>query len=187
MEELNISDDPVQSIQVYRPHILDLLGPAFWSFLMFLPGIVILLAISAVGLTEQPLFRAGAWLFGGLYLVFIASYLMMNVVFWYMDTWVATPTGLIDVQLVSLFHRRVAQLMWNQVQDVQVSTQGPLATFFGYGNIRIQSAGKEGIFTMRAIPNAKKVADLISELSANAHQQSGNSSASDSPSGFSSF
>lgn len=164
MEDLNIPTDPVQSIQVYRPHVLDLLIPTLWSLLMLLPALLIILAINAVGLTDQPLLRAGEWLFGGLYFVFVVSYLMMNVTFWYMDAWILTPAGLMDIQLNSLFNRRVAQLGWNQVQDVRVSTEGALASLFSYGNIRIQSAGKEGVFTMRAIPNPRAVADLIEEL-----------------------
>ncbi len=170
MEDLHITDNPVQSIQVYRPHILDLLMPTLWSLLMLLPILLIILAVNAVGLTDQPLLKAGEWLFGGLYLVFVGSYFMMNVNFWYMDAWIIMPTGLMDVQLTSLFNRRVAQLGWNQVQDVQVLTTGVLATLFGYGNIRIQSAGKEGIFTMRAISNPRAVANLIDELRANSQQ-----------------
>ena len=171
IDELNISADPTQSFRIYRPHILDLLVPTLWSLLMLLPALLIILAIHAVGLTDQPLLRASEWLFGGLYLVFVISYLMMNVIFWYMDAWIFTPAGLMDIQLLSLFNRRVAQLSWNQVQDVQVSTEGALASLFRYGNIRIQTAAKEGVFTMRAISNPREVADLIGELSAASQQE----------------
>lgn len=171
IDELNISADPTQSFRIYRPHILDLSIPALWSLLMLLPALLIILAINAVGLADQPLLRAGEWLFGGLYLVFVISYLMMNVIFWYMDAWIFTPAGLMDIQLISLFNRRVAQLGWNQVQDVQVSTEGALASLFRYGNIRIQTAAKEGVFVMRAISNPRAVADLIGELSAASQQE----------------
>lgn len=156
---------PENPVQVYRPHVFSLLVPTLWSLLMLLPIFLIALALTNMGIVSQPVMIAGQWLFGGLYLVFVVSYFMMNVIFWYMDAWLITSTGLVDVQLVALFDRRIAQIAWNQVQDVRVTTEGLLASLFGYGNITVQSAGKQGVFEMRSIPSARAVAELISELS----------------------
>jgi len=150
----------------YRPHILNLLAPALWTVSMLIPPLLILIALNSIGVTGQPLLRAGEWMFGGLYLIFVISYFMMQIIFWYLDAWLLMPSGLIDIQLVSLFNRRVAQLGWNQVQDVKVTTQGLLASLFSFGDITVQTAGKQGMFELRSIPRARDVAQLISELSA---------------------
>ncbi len=164
------STNPNQPLQIYRPHVVELLVPTLWSLLMLLPALLIILAVNAMGLIDGHTLQVGEWLFGGLYLVFVISYFMTNVIFWYMDAWILAPEGLMDIQLISFFNRRVAQLGWNQVQDVRESTEGILSTLFGYGNIVIQSAGKEGIFKMHSIINAKAVSDLIKEW-ASASQQ----------------
>lgn len=149
----------------YRPHVLSMLAPALWSLIMLAPPLLIIISLSLAGMGDDPIVEAVEWWFGGLYLIFVISYFTMQVIFWYLDAWVLLPSGLIDVQLISLFNRRVAQLAWNQVQDVRVNTQGFLASLFGFGDIIVQTAGRQGIFEMRAIPHARDVAQLITELS----------------------
>ncbi|MFA5010233.1 MAG: PH domain-containing protein [Patescibacteria group bacterium] len=154
--------------RTFRPHILKLLFPLLWAIIMLVPPLMISSTLNSMGLGEDPIIESASWLFGGLYLVFVISYFTMQVIFWYFDAWIITKNGLIDIQLVSLFNRRVAQLNWSQVQDVRVSIQGPLATLFYFGDIIVQTAGKEGVFELRAIPNARAVSDLIDELSQSA-------------------
>ncbi|AKM84921.1 MAG: type IV-A pilus assembly ATPase PilB, type IV pilus assembly protein PilB [candidate division Kazan bacterium GW2011_GWA1_50_15] len=148
-----------------RRHVLDLLSPLWWSIVMLVPLVILLVALQTLGLADEPAVETGMWLFGGLYLVFVVNFFMMQWIFWYMDVWVLLPERLIDIQLISLFNRRVSQMNLNQVQDVRVSMQGVLASLIRFGNITVQSAGKEGFFELRSIPNARDVADLITSYS----------------------
>ncbi|OGB73534.1 hypothetical protein A3K24_01615 [candidate division Kazan bacterium RIFCSPHIGHO2_01_FULL_44_14] len=148
-----------------RRHSVDLLVPLGWSVLMLVPLLIFLIAINALGFADQSEVEIGLWLFGGLYVLFVVNFFMMQWIFWYMDVWIILPERLIDIQLISLFNRRVSQMNMDQVQDVRVTMQGVLSSIFRFGNITVQSAGKEGFFELRSIPGARDIADLITSYS----------------------
>ncbi|MDD5605955.1 MAG: PH domain-containing protein [Patescibacteria group bacterium] len=156
-----------------RRHVLNLLAPFGWSVAMLLPMALGAIGVNALGLTEDPLVEAGAWMFGGLYIVFVISFFMMQWIFWYMDAWILTQERLIDIQLVTLFNRRISQIPFSQIQDVRFTIQGTWASVFGFGDIKVQSAGKESFFELRSIPNARKWAQVISDYSESTHPASG--------------
>lgn len=149
----------------FRRHFINMAVPLLISLAMILPFVLIAAILSIMGLTVLPSVRAGLWLFGGGYTIFIVSFFMMQWIFWYLDAWFITQQRLIDIQLVTLFNRRVAQIPFNQIQDVRVTIQGSLASIFRFGDITVQSAGKEGFFHLKSIPNARELANRISELS----------------------
>lgn len=172
---------PQEPVQIKRPHILNLLAPFAWSSLMLLPAILIILALNNVFGTTNPTVNLAVWLFGGVYGAFIISYFMMHVIFWYLDAWLIMPTGLIDIQLVSLFNRRIAELNWGQVQDVRVAIRGVLANLFNFGDVTVQSAGRQGVFELRSIPHAHEVAKMIIELSSASRREESSASRGISP------
>jgi hypothetical protein len=165
MEEFATPLYPQEPVQIKRPHILNLLAPFAWSLLMLLPAIVIIFSLDNIFGSTNPTVNLAVWLFGGVYGAFIVSYFMMYLIFWYLDAWLIMPTGLIDIQLVSLFNRRIAELNWGQVQDVRVAIRGALANLFNFGDVTVQSASRQGVFELRSIPHAHEVAKMIIELS----------------------
>ncbi len=164
MPKIDIESEVIEGPPLRR-HVINLLAPLLISLAMMLPFIIVSTILSVLDYTDKPVILAGIWLFGGLYLIFIASFFMMQWIVWYLDAWFITQHRLIDIQLVTLFNRRVAQIPFAQVQDVRTTMEGSLASLFKFGDITVQSAGKEGFFQMRSIPNARAVADRISELS----------------------
>lgn len=157
---------------ILRRHPVSLLGPAFGAILMLLPLLLITLSLNLTGLMENPDIRMGTWLFGGLYAAFVWSYFMTQWIFWYLDAWHLTPETLTDIELTGIFHRSVAQTNLDQVQDVKVNIQGYLANVFNFGNITVQTAGKQSFFELRAIPNPHQIAQKIAEYSEQARQRS---------------
>lgn len=148
-----------------RRHFIDLLAPLGWSVGMFIPFILAAISLNALDLVNSPMLRAGMWMFGGLYVVFILSFFMMQWIFWYLDAWILTQERLIDIQLITLFNRRISQIPLSQVQDAKMTTRGALASVFGLGDIKVQSAGKESFFELKSIPNAGKWAQKITDYS----------------------
>jgi hypothetical protein len=102
-------------------------------------------------------------MFGGLYTVFVISFFMTEWIFWYQDAWLITHDRLIDIQMVSLFNRRMSQLTFNQIQDVRVEIQGYLQHIFNYGTVSVQSAGRQAFFQLNSIPRPAAVATEISD------------------------
>lgn len=170
MDQNNTTSPTQEKIrQVYRRHILNLLAPIGWSAVMLLPLIIMIVLANTLGFVGDPLVRAGLWSMGGIYLIFILSFMMMQWIIWYLDIWILTDSRLVDTQLISLFNRKISQVSLNQVQDVQVDVEGYLPTIFRYGNVKVQTAGKEGFFQLRAISEPRDAARQILEL-CDAHQ-----------------
>ena len=174
MPFVNSLFDPSEHL-ILRRHPVSLLVPLVWAILMLLPLLLIMLSLNLTGLIESPDIRSGAWLFGGLYAAFVLSYFMTQWIFWYLDAWHLTPETLTDIELTGIFHRSVAQTNLDQVQDVRVSIQGYLANIFNFGNITVQTAGKQSFFELRAISHPHSVAQKIANYSEAARQRSENS------------
>lgn len=164
MPQIDIESEVIEG-KPFRRHVINLLAPLLISLAMVLPFLVVSAILMRLDYSDMPSVLMWLWLFGGLYLIFVTSFFMMQWIIWYLDAWFITQHRLIDIQLVTLFNRRVAQIPFTQVQDVRVTTEGSLASFFQFGDITVQSAGKEGFFQMRSIPHARVVANRISELS----------------------
>ena len=155
------NDEPL----IVRRHILDLLLPAVWSLIMLLPVSLSYVVFQAVGITSDPAGVLAIWIFSGLYIVFVISFFMTEWTFWYQDAWIITHDRLIDIALVSLFNRRLSQLSFNQVQDIQVEMKGYLQNIFNYGNINVQSAGRQSFFQLQSVPRPAGLASKISDKS----------------------
>ena len=71
--------------QIYRRHVLNLLAPIGWSAVMLLPLIIMIILANTLGFSGDSLVRAGLWSMGGIYLIFVLSFMMMQWIIWYLD------------------------------------------------------------------------------------------------------
>jgi len=176
MNEVNsTSSEQQEKVQmVCRRHIVNLLTPVAWSATMLVPLLIVVILMVTLGYAADPLVRTGLWLIGGTYLIFVVSFMMMQWIIWYLDIWVLTDNRLVDTQLISLFNRKISQIPLSQVQDVQVDVQGYLPAIFGFGDVTVQSAGREGFFQMKSIKDPRGAAKKILELCETYQSQSTN-------------
>lgn len=81
---------------------------------------------------------------------------------WRNDTYEVTKTEIIDVEKTPLFLsevRRSARL--NDIQNVTVEIPTPFHYWLNYGNVQMETAGKEGILTFSKVPGPREVAAEI--------------------------
>ena len=89
--------------------------------------------------------------------------LMMAFGFWidyYLDALVITNKRVLDIDQVGLFRHTVSEFRMERVQDVTIEVPNFVATFFHYGNIKIQTAG-EVSFSISEVPYPHIALDLI--------------------------
>lgn len=101
---------------------------------------------------------------GALYYLFLW---MLIYGFWldyYLDTFIITNKRVVDIAQSGLFGRTIAEQRLYRIQDVTSDVQGIAATFFHYGNVYIQTAGKTERFVFEHVPHPEKVAKAILEL-----------------------
>lgn len=107
-------------------------------------------------------------------LLFAFAYLLWFLLLWslfavdwtnyYLDVWQITDERLIDVEQKGIFFRDEATTRLELIQDVTIETSGLLATLFGFGDIRVQTAGESREFIMRQVAQPEAVKAKIEEL-----------------------
>lgn len=78
-----------------------------------------------------------------------------------LDVWIITNKRIIDSNQEGLFNRIVSELYFSRVQDISVKTNGVVQTMLKFGNVEVQTAGKENKFIFLQIPNPDKVKEII--------------------------
>lgn len=90
-----------------------------------------------------------------LLLVALAAVALMTSVLAYwiytQNRLVLTNQHIIQITQLGLFNRRVSQLSLAKVQDVSSTTNGLLATIFGFGDITVETAGEEENFSFHQL------------------------------------
>ncbi|MFH1749891.1 MAG: PH domain-containing protein [bacterium] len=109
--------------------------------------------------------------FAGPLTLILGSYLLLVVtfglIFWmnyYFDIVIITNRRIVEIEQRDLFNRAVFSVEIIHVEDVSVEVNGMFATFFGYGDLEIQTAGASRNFIFHQIPEPNTVAREISTL-----------------------
>ncbi len=99
---------------------------------------------------------------------------MFVIIFWtsffyawtkdYFDAWYVTDRHIIAVNQKQIFEREEAFMQLNRIQDVSFEKSGFIATFFGYGKLKVQSAGTEQEFIMENVNDVEVVARMLMDL-----------------------
>ncbi|MBP6868747.1 MAG: PH domain-containing protein [Candidatus Pacebacteria bacterium] len=80
---------------------------------------------------------------------------------YFLNQWIITTHRIIEIEQRGFFSREVSSLLLNRVQDVTTDVHGFFPTIVGYGTLIVQSAGTTDYFSMRGIPDATGLRDLI--------------------------
>lgn len=99
---------------------------------------------------------------------------MFVIIFWtsffyawtkdYLDAWYVTDRHIISVNQKEILNREEAFMQLTRIQDVSFEKNGFIATFFGYGKLKVQSAGTEQEFIMDHVNNVEVVARMLMDL-----------------------
>jgi len=106
--------------------------------------------------TIPVIFFALAWL-EVMWLIFAVSWTN-----YYLDVIILTNKRVIDIEQIGLFARDIAELRYENIEDLRVEVIGLLPSLLHYGNINIQTAGEHREFIIRNIPDPHGVIDMIS-------------------------
>jgi len=105
-----------------------------------------------------------------LYIIWLSAIWILGFIIWmnyYLDVWILTNKRLIDVNQKKLFHRDIATLRLENIQDIKIEISGIINTFLKIGNIHVQTAAGSNEFTMYGIKNPEIAKEAINR----AHQE----------------
>lgn len=82
----------------------------------------------------------------------------------YLDTWIVTNDRLMNIEQEGVFARTISELELYKIQDTTSEIKGIMPSFFGYGNVFIQTAGEAKRFEMKQVPNPHEIRKLVMDL-----------------------
>lgn len=80
---------------------------------------------------------------------------------YFLNVWILTNERIVTIKQHRYFAREVSSLLLTRVQDVTTNVTGVLSSLLGIGDIKVQSAGADIVFTMRGIPRPEQMRNLI--------------------------
>ena len=99
-----------------------------------------------------------------IYFMIVWSFFMYSVTMYLLDSWIVTNERIISNTQHGFFNRTVSEMELSRVQDVTVSVDGIIETTMNFGNLEIQTAGKEEKFVFEQIPNPQRVKDTVMKV-----------------------
>lgn len=100
-----------------------------------------------------------------LFSLFLWSFIFVVFIDYYLDVWIVTNERIVNVEQKGLFRRETSELRLENVQDLTTEISGIIETFFDFGNLYVQTAGKRERFLFKSIPHPERVRDVILVLS----------------------
>lgn len=153
-------------IKLHR-HWIVIVEKFIFSLVLFMvPVFFIFVETPALNFISSEIFTSLTFFITTIYWLLVAAFFLKVWVEYWLDVWIITDKRIIDIEQVSLFHRKVSEISLSRVQDVTVSIPNMLATFLGFGNITVQTAGEQD-FSINQISDIHRARKLI--LSGNAN------------------
>jgi hypothetical protein len=133
----------------YMVYVEDFLLHSIGIIIFILSGIY-LATHGVLGSLGDEMTQGGLMVLLGFVLIFWTSFFYA----WtrnYFDLWYITDKHIIAINQKDMFEREEAFMELGRIQDVMCDKNGFLATFFGYGTLRVQSAGTEPEFSIAMV------------------------------------
>lgn len=80
---------------------------------------------------------------------------------YYLDVWLITDEGIIDLAWHGWFHRESSRVLYSDVQGVSYEIQGVGGTLLRYGKISVEKISTGSTISLQYVPSPRKVETLI--------------------------
>ena len=150
-------------VLIIRHHWSALISKGVLAFLALLFPFLISYSVPTwfEGAVGSTFFLIGLFLF---FLMVSITIMVDSFLKWFFQMNIITTKRIIDVDFVSITSHRVSETTLDQVQDVTHSPMGPLASFFDYGDVYVQTAGSRNEFEFNKAPRPRDIQDTILDL-----------------------
>ncbi len=123
----------------------------FWPTAFLVVAIVILAYNTARGVVIAVAF----WDF-----VFLVWWLR-NFFDYYLDAWLVTDQGIIDIAWHGWFHRQSTRTLFSDLQGISYEIHGVLGTLLRYGTISVEKISTGQSISLEYVHNPKRVETLV--------------------------
>lgn len=95
--------------------------------------------------------------------VFVLIWWIRNFMDYYLDVWIVTTKGIIDLEWHGWFHRSSTRVLYSDLQGVSYEVNGIVGTIFRYGSMEMEKISTETTIEMDYIKNPRMVESTILE------------------------
>jgi len=88
---------------------------------------------------------------------------------WYNDDYIVTDRRVIHIERTLFFFEERHEAALEKIQNINMTTPGPLAKWLNFHDLIIQTAGSKGNIMFKSIPRAEMVRDLINQQKSRIH------------------
>lgn len=153
-----------QILLVKRRHWIVLLGFAVTTgLLILLPVFVYFFLPLVIAIPDTEIFYKLFLFITSLYYLCLSVMSFFMIIDYYLDVWIITSQRIISIEQRGLFNRIVIEVRYSQIQDITSTVSGLIATYFQFGNIRIQTAAEQERMVLRQITHPIETRRIISD------------------------
>lgn len=128
--------------------------------LVVLAGIAFIVLPSVAGGNSTQAMSIGAVVFL-IFVIFTLIFLTISHIVYWGNRWILTTDSLTQVTQRSLFDKRNSQLSLANLEDITAEQEGILAHMFGFGTLRVETAGERSKFVFTFCPNPNYYAQQV--------------------------
>lgn len=162
-----------QVVAVFRPHPATVIVAMAGTAIVAIVILIILILLSTSNILDFL-----DWLWNLLIAVVVIGALIslgLDYFRYRNDIWMITNQRIIDAARRNPFRQDVSTTALGNIQDMNVSRRGFLATIFKFGDVACQTAGQGSQFVFKGVADPEQVLDTVDEQRALVRKQESHS------------
>lgn len=92
------------------------------------------------------------------------SYVFMNVLSWLFNVGIVTNERIVDIDYAMILNKQVTGTSIEDITDATANTTGFIRSFFQYGDVLVQTAGRTQNIDFYAVPLPGEVVSIVNRL-----------------------
>lgn len=80
---------------------------------------------------------------------------------YYLDSWIVTNQGIIDLEWHGWFHRESSRILYTDIQGVSYEIQGVMGTILNYGVLNVEKISSGAAISLQQVPQPKEIEAII--------------------------
>jgi len=146
----HVEDDEELVLFVHKHWVLGIRN-LLWPLFAFVGGLLFLYMFP---------FKAIYYL-SALWSIAAMVWLLRNFYDYYLDAWIITDQGIIDVEWHGWFHRQSSRVLYSDIQGLSYEIEGIVGTVMRYGTISVEKISNGMVISLDSVKNPKVVEGLV--------------------------
>lgn len=88
-------------------------------------------------------------------------WLLRNFFDYYLDAWIITDRGIIDVEWHGWFHRESTRVLYSDIQGISYEINGVFSTLLRYGQVSVEKISTGNVVTLDYVTKPRRIESLI--------------------------